>query len=107
MIHAISSWAAGSSSKQLPSTRARQANLPRPFLCYVFEFSRRHGNDINIGIRMRMNRVIQWGVGLGLAMGVAVCLGQPSPPTQSQRQIALDLEQQGKKVEAEAAWRVF
>jgi len=40
-------------------------------------------------------------------MGAAVCLGQPSPPPQSQRQIALDLEQQGKIVEAEAAWRVF
>jgi len=54
-----------------------------------------------------MNRVIRWGVGLGLAMGAAVCLGQASPPQQSQRQIALDLEQQGKNVEAEAAWRVF
>jgi tetratricopeptide (TPR) repeat protein len=40
-------------------------------------------------------------------MGAAVCLGQPSPPPHSRRQIALDLEQQGKNVEAEAAWRVF
>ena len=54
-----------------------------------------------------MNRVIQWGVGLGLAMGAAVCIGQTSPPPHSQRQIALDLEMQGKNVEAEAAWRVF
>jgi len=54
-----------------------------------------------------MNRVIQWGAGLGLAVGAAVCMGQHSPPPQSQRQIALDLEQQGKNVEAEAAWRVF
>ena len=53
-----------------------------------------------------MNRVMRLGIGLGLAMGAAVCLGQASPP-QSQRQIALALEQQGKNVEAEAAWRVF
>jgi tetratricopeptide (TPR) repeat protein len=39
-------------------------------------------------------------------MGAALCLGQASPPP-SQRQIALALEQQGKNVEAEAAWRVF
>jgi tetratricopeptide (TPR) repeat protein len=54
-----------------------------------------------------MNRVIRLGIGLGLAMGAAVCLGQASPPPQSQRQTALALEQQGKNVEAEAAWRVF
>jgi tetratricopeptide (TPR) repeat protein len=54
-----------------------------------------------------MNRVIRWGIGLGLAMGAALCLGQASPPPQSQRQTALALEQQGKNVEAEAAWRVF
>ena len=40
-------------------------------------------------------------------MGAALCLGQASPPPQSQRQTALALEQQGKNVEAEAAWRVF
>jgi tetratricopeptide (TPR) repeat protein len=40
-------------------------------------------------------------------MGAAVCIGQTSPPPHSQRQIALDLEMQGKNVEAEAAWRVF
>jgi tetratricopeptide (TPR) repeat protein len=40
-------------------------------------------------------------------MGAAVCLGQASPPPESQRQTALDLEKQGKNVEAEAAWRVF
>ena len=54
-----------------------------------------------------MNRVIRWGIGLGVAMGAAVCLGQASPPPESQRQTALDLEKQGKNVEAEAAWRVF
>lgn len=47
------------------------------------------------------------GISLGLAMGAAVCLGQASPSAQSQRQTALALEQQGKNVEAEAAWRVF
>jgi tetratricopeptide (TPR) repeat protein len=56
---------------------------------------------------MRMNRVIRLGIGLGLAMRVAVCLGQASPPPESQRQTALALEQQGKNVEAEAAWRAF
>jgi tetratricopeptide (TPR) repeat protein len=40
-------------------------------------------------------------------MVAAVCLGQASPSAQSQRQTALALEQQGKNVEAEAAWRVF
>jgi tetratricopeptide (TPR) repeat protein len=40
-------------------------------------------------------------------MGAALCLGQASPPPQSPRQAALALEQQGKNVEAEAAWRVF
>jgi tetratricopeptide (TPR) repeat protein len=54
-----------------------------------------------------MNRVIRLGISLGLAMGAAVCLGQASTPQQSQRQTALALEQQGKNVEAEAAWRVF
>jgi tetratricopeptide (TPR) repeat protein len=53
---------------------------------------------------MRMNRVIPL---LGLAMGAVLCLGQASPPPESQRQTALTLEQQGKNVEAEAAWRVF
>jgi tetratricopeptide (TPR) repeat protein len=47
------------------------------------------------------------GIGLGLAMGANVCLGQASTTPQSQRQTALTLEQQGKNVEAEAAWRVF
>jgi tetratricopeptide (TPR) repeat protein len=40
-------------------------------------------------------------------MGAAVCLGQASPAVESQRQTALALEQQGKNVEAEAAWRVL
>jgi tetratricopeptide (TPR) repeat protein len=47
------------------------------------------------------------GIGLGLAMGTAVCLGQAPQTPESQRQTALALEQQGKNVEAEAAWRVF
>ena len=54
-----------------------------------------------------MNRVIRSGIGLGLAMGAALCLGQASPTLESQRQTALALEQQGKNVEAEAAWRAF
>jgi tetratricopeptide (TPR) repeat protein len=40
-------------------------------------------------------------------MGAALCLGQASPTLESQRQTALALEQQGKNVEAEAAWRAF
>jgi tetratricopeptide (TPR) repeat protein len=40
-------------------------------------------------------------------MGAALCLGQASPPSLSQRQTALALEQQGKNIEAEAAWRAF
>jgi tetratricopeptide (TPR) repeat protein len=40
-------------------------------------------------------------------MGAALCLGQASPAVESQRQTALALEQQGKNVEAEAAWRAF
>src|ERR1035437_6986227 len=56
---------------------------------------------------MQMNRVIRLGIGLGLAIGAAVCLGQASQAPESQRQTALALEQQGKNVEAEAAWRVF
>ena len=54
-----------------------------------------------------MSRGIRFGIGMGWTLGAAVCLGQALPPTQSQRQIALTLEQQGKNVEAEAAWRVF
>jgi len=54
-----------------------------------------------------MNRIIRLGIGLGLAIGAAVCLGQASQAPESQRQTALALEQQGKNVEAEAAWRVF
>ena len=54
-----------------------------------------------------MNRAIRCGIALGWAMGAALCLGQASPPPQSQRKIALALEQQGKNVEAEAAWRVY
>jgi tetratricopeptide (TPR) repeat protein len=54
-----------------------------------------------------MNRIIRLGIGLGLAMGAAVSLGQASQAPESQRQTALALEQQGKNVEAEAAWRVF
>jgi tetratricopeptide (TPR) repeat protein len=40
-------------------------------------------------------------------MGAAVSQGQPSQTPESQRQTALALEQQGKNVEAEAAWRIF
>jgi len=53
-----------------------------------------------------MNRAIQCGIALGWAMGAVLGLGQASPP-QSQRQIAMALEQQGKNIEAEAAWRVY
>jgi tetratricopeptide (TPR) repeat protein len=40
-------------------------------------------------------------------MVAAVSMGQATPLSESQRQIALALEQQGKNVEAEAAWRVL
>src|ERR1039458_6898982 len=56
---------------------------------------------------MRMNRIMRLGIGLGLAIGAAVGMGQASQAPESQRQTALALEQQGKYVEAEAAWRVF
>src|ERR1017187_9613113 len=56
---------------------------------------------------MRMNRVIRLGIGLGLVIGAAVCLGQASQAPESQRQTALALEQQGKNVEAESAWRLY
>jgi tetratricopeptide (TPR) repeat protein len=54
-----------------------------------------------------MNRIMRLGIGLGLAIGAAVGMGQASQAPESQRQTALALEQQGKYVEAEAAWRVF
>ena len=42
-----------------------------------------------------------------LAMAATYCLGQAAGAPHQQRQAALALEQQGKNVEAEAAWRVF
>jgi len=42
-----------------------------------------------------------------LAMAATYCLGQAAGAPDQQRQAALALEQQGRNVEAEAAWRVF
>ena len=42
-----------------------------------------------------------------LALGAAVCPGQTAAAPESQRQTALALEQQGRNVEAETAWRAF
>ena len=42
-----------------------------------------------------------------LAMAATYCLGQAAGAPDQQRQTALALEQQGRNVEAEAAWRVF
>ncbi|MGD0735291.1 MAG: tetratricopeptide repeat protein [Terracidiphilus sp.] len=49
--------------------------------------------------------VLMFGTALAWTMGASVCFCQPAPTAGSQRQIALTLEQQGKTVEAEAAWR--
>ena len=54
-----------------------------------------------------MRRAIHWGVGLLLAMAATQCHGQTSAATENGRQTALALEQQGKNVEAEAAWRAY
>ena len=54
-----------------------------------------------------MRQAIQLGVGLFLAIAATYCPGQTAAAAENQRQTALALEQQGKNVEAEAAWRAY
>jgi tetratricopeptide (TPR) repeat protein len=54
---------------------------------------------------MRMRTCLAMTIALALAIVSADCLCQTAPPHVNQRQTALALEQQGKILEAEAAWR--
>jgi tetratricopeptide (TPR) repeat protein len=56
---------------------------------------------------MRVNRIVQRGVVLLLSAAAGACLGQTPAAPNPARQNALNLEQQGRIPEAEAAWRTI